>query len=218
MSTGVLIADDHGVLRQGLRLLLESQPNIHVVGEAEDGLGAVRQVAKLRPDVAVVDIAMTGLNGIEAARTICAEYPSTQVIILSMHKTREHIFRALQAGARGYVVKDSAGDELVAAIEAVQSGHRYLSEAVSDELIADYLAQRKTSEAENQLDMLSAREREVLQHVVEGKSSVQIAELIGLSPKTVESYRSRLMQKLGINDLPRLVKFAIQKGIITLDD
>ncbi|MBV7331553.1 PAS domain-containing protein [Chloroflexi bacterium TSY] len=216
MSINIFIADDHGVLRQGLRMLLESQTGMHVVGEAANGHDAVSQVLKLRPDVAVLDIAMSGLNGIEAAHTIRAECPETQVIMLSMHKTREYIYRALKAGALGYVLKESAGDELVQAIKAVHAGQRYLCTSVSDELIEDYLVQRMAADEDNPLNELSAREREVLQHVVEGKSSAQIAEQINLSPKTVESYRSRLMQKLGIHDLPGLVKFAIQQGIITL--
>jgi len=218
MSIDIFIADDHAILRQGLRYLLESQTDMRVVGEAENGHDAVRQVIKLRPDVVVLDIAMADMNGIEAARTIHAECPDTQSIMLSMHKTREYIYRALKAGARGYVIKESAGDELVAAIKTVLMGQRYLSASVSDELIEDYLLQRTAADQDNPLNELSAREREVLQHVVEGKSSAQIAVMISLSPKTVDSYRSRLMRKLGIGDLPALVKFALQQGIITLDE
>lgn len=217
MQIRIFLADDHGVLRRGLRLLLQSQPEMIVVGEAENGHDALQQIRKLCPDVAILDIAMAGLNGIEATRSIRADCPATQVVILSMHKTNEYIYRALKAGARGYVVKEAVGDELIAAIKHVHAGHRYLSAAVSDELVEDYLVQRKGREAEDPLETLSTREREVLQYVVEGKSSAEIAELINLSPKTVESYRSRLMQKLGIHDLPSLVKFAIQQGIISLE-
>lgn len=217
MSIQIFLADDHGVLRQGLRLLLQSQPEMIVVGEAENGHDAVQQIRRLHPDVAILDIAMAGLNGIEATRSIRVDCPATQVVILSMYKTSEYIYRALKAGARGYVVKEAVGDELIEAIQRVHAGHHYLSAAVSDELVADYLVQRKEREAEDPLEMLSAREREVLQYVVEGKSSAEIADLISLSPKTVESYRSRLMQKLGLHDLPSLVKFAIQHGIITLE-
>lgn len=217
MPIQIFLADDHGVLRQGLRLLLQSQPEMIVVGEAENGHDAVQQIRRLHPDVAVLDIAMAGLNGIEATRSIRADCPATQVVILSMYKTSEYIYRALKAGARGYVVKEAVGDELIEAIQSVHAGHRYLSAVVSDELVADYLVQRKEREAEDPLEMLSVREREVLQYVVEGKSSAEIADLISLSPKTVESYRSRLMQKLGLHDLPSLVKFAIQHGIITLE-
>lgn len=217
MSIQIFLADDHGVLRQGLRLLLQSQPEMIVVGEAENGHDAVQQIRKLCPDVAVLDIAMAGLNGIEATRSIRADCPATQVVILSMHKTSEYIYRALKAGARGYVVKEAVGDELIAAIQHVHAGHRYLSTAVSDELVEDYLVQRRGQEVNDPLETLSVREREVLQYVVEGKSSAEIAELINLSSKTVESYRSRLMQKLGLHDLPSLVKFAIQHGIISLE-
>lgn len=217
MQIRIFLADDHGVLRQGLRLLLQSQPEMIVVGEAENGHDAVQQIRKLHPDVAVLDIAMAGLNGIEATRSIRVDCPATQVVILSMHKTSEYIYRALKAGARGYVVKEAVGDELIAAIQHVHAGHRYLSTAVSDELVEDYLVQRRGQEVDDPLETLSVREREVLQYVVEGKSSAEIAELINLSPKTVESYRSRLMQKLGLHDLPSLVKFAIQHGIISLE-
>lgn len=217
MQIQVFLADDHGVLRQGLALLLKAQPDMLVVGEADNGHDTVQQVRKLQPHVAVIDIAMSGLNGIEATRTIRADCPATQVVILSMYKTSEYIFRALKAGARGYVVKEAIGDELLEAIRTVHAGHRYLSAAVSDELVEDYLIQRKGDLVEDPLETLSVREREVLQHVVEGRSSTEIAELINLSPKTVESYRSRLMQKLGVHDLPSLVKFAIQHGVITLE-
>lgn len=217
MTIRIFLADDHAILRQGVELLIQSQPDMHVVGQAASGHDAIEQIRQLQPDVAVLDIAMAGLNGIETTHVIRAELPATQVVILSMHKTREHIFRALKAGARGYVVKESAGEELVEAIKSVHAGQRYLSAAVSDELIEDYLLQRTALDADNPLDALSAREREVLQHVVEGKSSAEIAGLLALSPKTVESYRSRLMQKLAIHDLPSLVKFAIQYGVTTLD-
>ncbi len=217
MPIRIFLADDHTILRQSLRLFLESQPDMEVVGDASTGQEAIAQVRELRPDVAVLDISMAGVSGIEAAHTIRAEGLATQVVILSMHKTREYIFRALQAGARSYVIKESAGEELAQAIRRVHAGHRYLSEAISDELIEDYLARRMEIDTEDPLDALSWREREVLQHVVEGKSSAAIGDLLGLSPKTVESYRSRLMQKLGIHDIPGLVKFAIQHGVISLE-
>ena len=201
MSIKVLLADDHGIVRAGLRLLLESDRELTVVGEATNGREAVREVTRLRPDVVVLDISMPELNGIEATQQIRTEYPGTQIVILSMYASREHIYRALQAGARGYVLKDSVGSELIEAIRAVCSGQRHLSRKISDTLIDDYLAQRTEKDMVNPLAQLSERQREILQLVAEGKSSVEIAELLTLSPKTVETYRSRLMQKLGLADL-----------------
>ena len=217
MSITVFLADDHAVVRDGLRFLLEAQPDIRVIGDAANGRDAVRQMTQLYPDVVVMDIAMPELNGIEAARKISRACPSTRVIILSVHSTTEHIFRALQAGARGYLLKESAGIEVVNAVRAVHAGHRYLSQKISDRLVDDYVLQRQAAEAKGPLARLSPREREVLQLVVEGKSNAEIAGMLSLSPKTVETYRSRLMHKLGISDLPSLVKFAIQHGLTPLE-
>lgn len=217
MSITVFVADDHAVVRDGLRFLLEAQTDIKVIGDAANGRDAVHQVARLCPDVVIVDIAMPDLNGIEATRQICQVCPSAQIIILSMHSTTEHIFQALQAGARGYLLKESAGIEVVNAVRQVHAGHRYLSQKISEKVIDDYVCQRKAAEAEGPLARLSPREREILQLVVEGKSSAEIAGILSLSPKTVETYRSRLMQKLGISDLPGLVKFAIQHGLTPLE-
>ena len=216
MPISVFLADDHAVVRDGLRFLLEAQPDIKVIGDAANGRDAVRQVAQLRPDVVVMDIAMPELNGIEAARQIGEVCPSAQVIILSMHSTAEHIFQALQAGARGYLLKESAGIEVVNAVRAVHAGHRYLSQKISDKMIDDYVRQRRAA-AKSPLARLSRCEREILQLVVEGKSSAEIASILFLSRKTVETYRSRLMQKLSISDLPGLVKFAIQHGLTPLE-
>jgi DNA-binding NarL/FixJ family response regulator len=217
VSITVFLADDHAVVRDGLRALLAAQPDIRVVGDAADGREAVGQVARLGPDVAVIDIAMPELNGIEAAQGIGEVCPSTQIIILSMHSTTEHIFRALQAGARGYLLKESAGIEVVKAVRSVHAGHRYLSQKISDTLVDDYVRQRQAAEPKSPLASLSPREREVLQLVVEGKSSIEIADALSLSVKTVETYRSRLMYKLDISDLPGLVKFAIQHGLTPLE-
>ena len=213
----VFLADDHAVVRDGLRFLLEAQPDLTVVGDAADGRLAVRRAAQLCPDVVIMDIAMPELNGIEAALQIGDVCPRTQVVILSMHSTTEHVFRALQAGVRGYLLKESAGMEVVDAVRAVHAGRRYLSQKIADRLIDDYVRQRQAAEARGPLARLSPREREVLQLVVEGESSTQIASTLFLSPKTVETYRSRLMQKLGIDDLPGLVKFAIQHGLTPLE-
>ena len=210
----VILADDHAVVRDGLRVLLEAQADLEVVGGAPNGRQAVRLVQELHPDVVVMDIAMPELNGIEATQQIHDAAPSTQVLVLSMHSTTEHIFRALQAGARGYLLKDSAGAEVVDAVRVVHAGRRYLSQKIASTVVDDYISERHRA---SPLDSLSPRERQILQLVAEGKSSAEAAAMLFLSPKTVDTYRSRMMQKLDIDDLPALVKFAIQHGVTQLD-
>lgn len=217
MTITVFLVDDHAVVRDGLRLLLEAQDNIKVIGDAANGREAVQQVEQLHPDVVVMDIAMPELNGIEATRQIREACPSAQVIVLSMHATTEHIFRALQAGARGYLLKESAGVEVINAVRTVHAGHRYLSQKISDKVVDNYVRQREAAETTIPLARLSPRERQILQLVVEGESSAEIASALSLSRKTVETYRSRLMRKLGISDLPSLVKFAIRQGLTSLE-
>ncbi len=218
MTVTVLLADDHAVVRDGLRYLLDAQPDIAVVAVAANGRAAVEEVEAARPDVVLLDIAMPEMNGITAAERIQELAPDTRVIILSMHSTSEHIFRALRAGAAGYLVKESAAQEVVTAVRAVQAGERYLSREISNKIVEDYLLHRGLSDKQQSpLERLSPRELEVLQFVVEGQSSAQIAEVLQLSPKTVETYRGRIMQKLDIHDLPTLVKFAIQYGITSLE-
>lgn len=217
MKITVLLADDHTIVRDGLRYLLEAQPDIEVVGDAADGREAVKLATLLEPDIVIIDITMPELNGIEATYQIRQLCPSTRIIILSMHANTRHIARALEAGAQGYLIKESAGIEVVEAVRAVFAGHNYLSQTVSDTVVTDYVSQRRAVGYKSPLESLSAREREVLQLVVEGKSSAVIASILNLSPKTVESYRSRLMQKLDISDIPSLVKFAIQQGLTPLE-
>ena len=217
MSINVFLADDHAVVRDGLRFLLEAEGDIKVIGDASNGRDAVRQVCELGPDVVILDIAMPELNGIEAARQIREVCPSVQIVILSMYSTAEHVFRALQAGARGYLLKESGGDDVVRAVRTVLAGRRYLSEEISEGMIDDYIRQRGVVEAESPLARLSAREREILQLVVEGQSSAEIGDALFLSPKTIGTYRSRLMQKLGVKDLPGLIKFAIRYGLTPLE-
>lgn len=209
MNITVLLVDDHAIVRDGLRMILESQDGVHVVGEAHDGLDAVDRVKELAPDLVVMD----ALSGTEATRRIRETCPATQVVILSMYATPEYIFQALQAGARGYVLKESAGKEVVQAVRAVHAGHRYLSEKISDVVVDAYVRQRGASPEEDPFACLSGREREVLQLVVDGRSSADIAKDMHLSPKTVDTYRSRLMHKLGIEDLPHLVKLALEHGL-----
>ena len=214
MTITVFLADDHAVVREGLQALLTLQADLRVVGSAGDGREAVRQVTQLRPDIVVMDIAMPQLNGLEATQQIVAACPSTQVIILSMHAGNEQIQRALQAGARGYLLKDSAGEDVVTAIRAVQAGRYHVSPAISDTIISDYLSQPG---AVDPWDRLSQREKEVIQLTVEGHSSADIGRTLSLSPRTVETYRTRAMHKLDLSDLPALVKFAIRHGLTPPD-
>jgi DNA-binding NarL/FixJ family response regulator len=217
MTITIVLADDHGLVREGLSLLLETQKDLEVIGEAENGREAVALIKEICPDVAILDIAMPELNGIEAARQIRDNCSRTRVIIFSMYAASKHVFYALRAGVHGYLLKESSMTELVTAIHMVYQGRRYLSQKISDKIIDDYLNQQKATEDTDLLGLLSPREREVLQLVVEGKSSAQIADILFLSPKTVETYRGRLMQKLNLSSLPGLVKFAIQHGLTPLE-
>ena len=203
MSITILVADDHAVMRDGLKSVLEAA-GMRVVAEAGDGREAVRRALDMQPDIVLLDIAMPHLNGIEAAVLLRDKCPGTRVIMLSMHSSSEHVHRALAAGAAGYLLKESAAAEIVAAVRAVHAGKQYLSEAVR-------AFERRAGASP--LARLSARERQVLQLVVEGRSSAQIAAIVHLSPKSVDSYRSRLMKKLGVADVTALVKFALLHGL-----
>ena len=203
MTIKVLVVDDHAVMRSGLQSVLEAA-GMQVVAQAADGREAVRRAAETQPDVVILDIAMPGLNGIEAAALLREKCPAARVIMLSMHSTSEYVHRALGAGAAGYLLKDSAAGEIVAAVRAVRAGKQFLSAAVAG-------FERRTGPSP--LERLSARERQVLQLVVEGRTSAEIAKIVHLSPKSVESYRSRLMRKLGVSDVPALVKFALLHGL-----
>jgi len=216
MSITVLLADDHAVVRDGLQALLQAQRDIEVVGHAANGRDAIRETARLSPDVAIVDIAMPELNGIEVTRQIGEVCPATEVIILSMYSTSEDVYRALQAGARGYVLKESAGSEVVEAIRVVHLGFRYLSRKIEGTVVDEYLRQREALRPAGPLASLTLRERQVLELVVEGRTSAEIGETLFLSPRTIEVYRRNLKKKLGIADLPGLVKFAIQHGLVRL--
>lgn len=217
MTITVFLADDHAVVRDGLRHLLQAQEDIIVVGDAGNGWETIKQVDQYCPDIVIMDIAMPEINGIEATWEILQRRPSVQVIILSMHSTMEHIKRAVRAGARGFVLKESAGAEVVEAVREVYKGECYFSRKISDRLIDKVVGQLCPEGGSSELDKLSRREAEVLQLVVEGKKSSEIADILSLSPKTVETYRSRLMAKLGIDDITGLVKFAIQHGLTSLE-
>ena len=209
MAISVLIADDHAVMRQGLRALLTGTADMNVVGEAATGREAVARTAELQPDIVVMDMSMPEMNGLEATAIICAKQPRTRVVMLSMHADVEYVYRAFNAGARGYLLKESAVSDIVTAIRVVCSGKRHLGAGIAIEgTLDEALAKRRSP-----LERLSMRERQVLQLVVEGHSSAAIAEVVHLSPKTVESYRSRLMKKIGVRDFPALVKFAIEHGV-----
>jgi DNA-binding NarL/FixJ family response regulator len=209
MTIRVLLADDHALMREGLRALLSAAADIEIVGEVRTGREAERQVLQLEPHVVLMDIAMPDLNGIEAARVIHARSPAVRIVMLSMHATAEYVYRAFEAGASGYLLKEAAAEEVITAVQTVHEGRRYLSPALA-EIASDPAA---SGQARSPVDRLSARERQVLQLVVEGRSSSEIAGMIHLSPKSVQTYRSRLMMKLGVNDLPSLVKFALEHGL-----
>jgi len=209
----ILLVDDHALVREGVSRLLEAQSDMQVVGSFGEPEAALAFAAREEPDVAIVDVAMPQASGIELARRLRMASPDTQLLVLSMHSNPEYVHQALLAGALGYVAKESAGPVLVEAVRAVQAGRRYLSESLGGEALSRYLQRGEDSDP---LGRLSAREREVLRHTVEGCTIAETAQRLGLSPKSVETYRSRLMTKLGIEDLPALVKFAIRHGVTTV--
>jgi DNA-binding NarL/FixJ family response regulator len=212
MPVSVMLADDHAVVRDGLRALLEGGNDLQVVGVAGNGREAVTEALRLRPDIVIMDIAMPELDGVEATRRIVEKSPETRVLILSMYLSAEHIYRALQAGAQGYVLKESAGEEVVDAIRALRAGKRYLSHRITETVIDDYLREGTNV---SPLDSLSLRERDVLQLVVEGRTNAAIAQALSLSPKTVETCRARIMKKLKVRDTVELVKFSMRHGLIS---
>ena len=211
----LILADDHAVIRSGLRLVLERQPEFKVVGEAADGSEAITLAAQLLPDVAVLDVAMPNLNGIEAARQITAKSAKTAVVILSMHSDEGYVLRALNVGARGYLLKDSPESDLIAAVFAVHAGKAFFSPAISRVLVDDYVRQMRQRGLEDSYELLTAREREVLQLLAEGKSNKDVAARLILSLYTVETHRSNLMEKLNLHGLPELILYAVRKGIIS---
>ena len=209
-SIGILIADDHYVVRMGLVALVETEPDLQVIGEAADGVQAVELFKRLVPDLTLMDLRMPRKDGITATREIREQFPEARILMLTTFDGDDDIHKSLSAGANGYLLKDSAGEEVVAAIRAVHSGERYLSSKLSQKVLDDYVRERS---GDHPLERLSARELQVLKLIVEGKTSNEVAVLLGLSPKSIESYRSRLMLKLGIDDMPGLVKFAIHRDL-----
>lgn len=211
----VVLADDHVLVRAGVRKLLESMPGIEVVGEADDGLAVLALVEQLKPDLALIDIAMPQLNGLEAMVRLLKARPETKVLILSMHQNEEYVRQALRGGASGYLLKDAAPTELDLAIDAIRRGETYLSPAVTKGVLTDYVHRLRSDEAQG--DRLTPRQREVLQLVARGQSTKEIARSLDLSIKTVETHRSQLMKQLDIHDVTGLVRYALRAGLISSD-
>jgi DNA-binding NarL/FixJ family response regulator len=206
----VLLADDHAILRKGVRMLIHTQPDMEVVGEARTGREAIAEARRLKPDIVVMDVSLPELNGIESTRQICDELSRTKVIALSMHKDSVYVREILRAGARGYLLKDSEDEDLLKAIRAVYRGEAYLSPAISDAVLTDY---RK--HVSNPVDLLTSREREILTMVAEGKTNKEIAQALNLSVYTVESHRGSVMEKLNLHNTGDIVRFALRNGLIS---
>jgi DNA-binding NarL/FixJ family response regulator len=217
MATRILLADDHQITRSGLRALLEQQPDMAVVGEADNGRLAVRMAAELKPDVIVMDINMPELNGIEATRQIRTELPHTKIIALSMHSDKRYVAGMLKAGVSGYLLKNCAFDELVAAINSVIRHQSYLSPAIADTVMKDYTSILEGLDL-SPASQLSSREREVLQLIAEGSSTRDISERIHVSVKTVETHRQQIMRKLNVRSVAELTKFALREGLTSLEE
>ena len=211
----ILLADDHVVMRTGLRALLERQPNLEVVGEGENGREAIELVASLKPDVVVMDVGMPVLNGIEATKAIVTQHPTTAVVILSMYVDESYIMRALKAGARGYLLKDSAPADLIGAIQAVSQNKSFFSPKVSRILAEDYVRVLKQKGAVDSYDLLTSREREILQLIAEGKANKEVAAALNISHYTVETHRSHILEKLNLHNPAELILYAVRKGLIS---
>lgn len=210
----ILLADDHTVMRNGLRLLLERQSQLQVIGEASDGRQAVALSESANPDVVIMDIGMPNLNGIEATRQIVNRSPRTAVAILSMHSDESYVIRALKAGARAYLLKDSAEADLLAAVRALTEGKSFFSPAISKILVEDYMRQLESRGAEDTYELLTNREREILQLLAEGRTNKEVANMLNLSLYTVETHRTHILQKLNLHSVPELILYAVRKGII----
>lgn len=210
----ILLADDHTVVRQGLRKVLEERSDWEVVAEAGDGREAVRQAEELKPDVAIIDIAMPLLNGIEATRQIVKRLPATRVLVLTMHSDEAYVNQILQAGATGYLLKDSADVDLIQAVTAVSKGKSFFSPAVARVMLDDYVRQLADKGVSDRYQLLSEREREIFQLIAEGKANKEIAVLLSISPSTVETHRARIMEKLDLHSAAEIVLYAVRRGVI----
>jgi len=211
----ILLADDHTVVRKGLRLLLESHPGFKVIAEAANGREALSLAEENRPDVVVLDVAMPLLNGIETARQISGKLPQTAIVFLSMHSDEGYVLKALKSGAKAYLLKDSAEDDLINAIKAVSEGKAFFSPAISKMLVEDYMRQMREREVEDSYELLTTREREILQLFAEGKSVKEVATILDLSLYTVETHRSNIFQKLDLHSVAELILYAVRKGVIS---
>jgi two-component system response regulator NreC len=211
----IVLADDHTIMRSGLRAVLDRYPDMQVVGEAADGRQAIQCVEENHPDVIVMDIGMPNLNGIEAARQISTKHPAVSLVMLSMHSDEGYVLRALKAGARGYLLKDSAEGDLITAIRAVSEGKAFFSPAISRMLVDDYMRQLQQRGVEDSYELLTTREREILQLLAEGRSNKDVARMLDLSLYTVETHRSNIMEKLNLHGIPELMLYAIRKGVIS---
>jgi two-component system response regulator NreC len=214
MSIRILLADDHTIVRDGLRALLEKQPDMTVAGEASDGREAVQIAEEHAPDVVVMDIAMPNMNGIEATRRIINTHPETGVVILSMHQDESYVLRSLKAGARGYLLKDSLRSDVVEAIRTVAQGRSFLTRKVSKLLQEDYIRQMERRGIEDSYELLTDREREILQLIAEGRTNKEVANVLNIGLTTVETHRTHILQKLGLHSVPELILYAVRKGII----
>lgn len=214
-ETRVVLADDHGIVRTGLRFVLESEPGMTVVAEASNGREAVRLCEELKPQIAILDVAMPQMNGIEAVSLIAKVSPNTQSLILSMHADETYILRALSAGAKAYILKDTVEDEILPAVHSVLKGKSYFSPAIAKTLLEDYIRYLRQRGLEDSYDLLTDREKEILQLLAEGRSNKEVANLLGLSVTTIETHRTNLMQKLGLHSTAEIVLYAVRKRIIS---
>jgi two-component system, NarL family, response regulator NreC len=214
MTIRILLADDHTILRAGLKMMLNAQPDMEVIGEAQDGRQAVQEVQRLQPDIVLMDITMPDINGIEATKQIKKVQPDVRVLILTMHEHDEYVFQALRAGASGYILKEAADTELITALHVIQSGQFYLSPMAQSVMVGDYLQRVRTGEEKDSYSSLTEREREILKLVAEGHTNNQIAERLVISPKTVDTHRTHIMDKLNLHSRAELVKYAMRRGLL----
>jgi two-component system response regulator NreC len=214
MSIRILLADDHTILRAGLKMMLNAQPDMEVVGEAQDGRQALQEAQRLQPDIILMDITMPDMNGIEATKQLKKVLPEVKVLILTMHEHEEYVFQALRAGASGYMLKEAADTDLISALRVIQSGQFYLSPAAQSVMVGDYLQRVRTGEEKDSYSNLTEREREILKLVAEGYTNNQIAERLVISPKTVDTHRTHIMDKLNLHSRAELVKYAMRRGLL----
>jgi two-component system response regulator NreC len=214
MKIHILLADDHTILRAGLKMMLNAQPDMEVIGEAQDGRQAISEGIRLQPDIILMDITMPDMNGIEATRQVKKMLPEVKVLVLTMHENDEYVFQALRAGASGYMLKEAADTELITALHVIQSGKFYLSPSAQSVMVGDYLQRVRTGEEKDTYSSLTEREREILKLVAEGYTNNQIAERLVISPKTVDTHRTHGMDKLNLHSRAEIVKYAMRRGLL----